>query len=95
MLLAAGWWRRQRSTRRHRFNGESAQSRAWVWKGEWDAVIDDALLFKVRAGQFGNGRTGGPAARRRGSRTSKRCVVTGGNRDWQTSGAAQSAVRYR
>ena len=31
----------------------------WVWKGEWNAVINDALLFEVRVGSSGRDRTGG------------------------------------
>jgi hypothetical protein len=32
----------------------------WVWKGEWNSVVRDNLLFEVRAGQFGANRSETP-----------------------------------
>ena len=54
----------------------------WVWKGEWNAVINDQTFFEVRGGQFGynwpnlpNGT--GPRFEDTGNN-----IITGGNRDW-------------
>jgi outer membrane receptor protein involved in Fe transport len=64
----------------------SQRNSAWVWKGEWDAVVTDALLFNVRAGQFGNEQD----FRRRSSAPRvediETLVVRGGNRDSHSSG---------
>ncbi len=45
----------------------------WVWKGQWDAVLRDRLLFEARAGQFGPGQSGRRGAPTRASRTWRRC----------------------
>jgi hypothetical protein len=61
------------------------QSSAWVWKGEWNAAVNNALLFSVRVGQFGTGqdfRSQSTAPRFEDVDT---LVVTGGNRDSQFS----------
>ena len=44
-----------------------------LWKGEWDAVLTDTLLFDVRVGQFGNEQDWSREARIPDSRTSKPC----------------------
>ena len=67
------------------------QSSAWVWKGEWNAALNDALLFSVRAGQFGNeqdfrSRSTAPRFEDIGT-----LVVSGGNRDSQ-SGATRNQL---
>ena len=57
----------------------------WVWKGEWDAVVSEALLFDVRVGQFGtelDTRARSEAPRFEDIET---LVVRGGNRDTHTS----------
>jgi hypothetical protein len=59
------------------------QSSAWVWKGEWNAAVNNALLFSVRVGQFGTGqdfRSRSTAPRFEDIET---LVVSGGNRDSQ------------
>ena len=67
------------------------QSRAWVWKGEWNGALNDALLFSARAGQFGaeqDFRSRSTAPRFEDIQT---LVVTGGNRDSQ-SGATRNQL---
>jgi len=59
------------------------QSSAWVWKGEWNAAMNNTLLFSVRAGQFGTEqdfRSRSTAPRFEDIET---LVVSGGNRDSQ------------
>src|SRR6185503_1543008 len=62
------------------------QSIARVWKGEWNAALNNALLFSVRVGQFGNEqdfRARSTAPRFEDIET---LVVSGGNRDSQAGG---------
>jgi carboxypeptidase family protein/TonB-dependent receptor-like protein len=63
----------------------------WVWKGEWNAVIDDRLIVDARAGQFGteqawNARNSAPRFE-----DIDTLLVWGGNRDWQSSGRRNQA----
>ena len=55
----------------------------WVWKGEWNSVIKNALFLEARAGGFGSNRPERP----RGADPRFEDVVTlavhGGNRDWE------------
>ena len=53
----------------------------WVWKGEWNSVINDQTFFEVRAGQFGYNW---PNLQRHGPRFEDigNNIITGGNRDW-------------
>jgi hypothetical protein len=58
----------------------------WVWKAEWDSVINDALLFDVRVGQFGSelnwkSRSGLPRFE-----DVETLLVSGGSRDSHVSG---------
>jgi hypothetical protein len=58
---------------------------SWLWKGEWDAVVNGSLLFDVRAGQFANEldlepRSTNPRFEDIGTK-----IVSGGNRDTHTS----------
>ena len=88
--------------RRHRHQREPpiqprTSATPWVWKGEWDAVLNDSLLFEVRVGQFAGEQDLSPVARHRGSRTSTRCssaaaIATGTPARAATSCSARSAT---
>ena len=55
----------------------------WIWKGEWNSVINQRVFVEVRAGEFGTNRhekPNGASARFEDIETG---VVQGGNRDWQ------------
>jgi Carboxypeptidase regulatory-like domain len=57
----------------------------WIWKAEWDSVINNKMLFDIRVGEFGTERPerpNGTSARFEDVITS---LVQGGNRDWQES----------
>jgi outer membrane receptor protein involved in Fe transport len=58
----------------------------WVWKGEWNAVIDDRLIFEARAGQFGTEQDWKARSSAPRFEDIDTLVVQGGNRDWQQSG---------
>ncbi len=58
----------------------------WVWKGEWNAVIDDHLIFEARAGQFGTEQEWKARSSAPRFEDIDTLLVQGGNRDWQTSG---------
>ena len=68
---------------------ESAEStteqlaRGWVWKGEWNSVINDRVFLEVRAGQFGANRPQTPNGSARRYEDVGNLIVAGGNRDWQ------------
>jgi hypothetical protein len=54
----------------------------WVWKGEWNSVVNDKTFFEVRAGQFGYNwpnKPNGTAARYEDTGNN---IILGGNRDW-------------
>lgn len=55
----------------------------WVWKGEWNAVINDASFFEIRAGQFGYNWPNLPNGSAPRFEDTGNNNVTGGNRDWQ------------
>jgi hypothetical protein len=55
----------------------------WVWKGEWNSVINDRLFFEVRAGQFGANRPQKPNGTTARFEDVGNLIVSGGNRDWQ------------
>jgi hypothetical protein len=55
----------------------------WVWKGEWNAAINDTLYFESRAGQFGANRPERPNGAAQRFEDVGNLIVTGGNRDWQ------------
>jgi hypothetical protein len=58
---------------------------AWgrVWKGEWNSVVGNALLFEVRVGQFGANRAQEPNGSAPRFEDIGTLVVSGGNRHWQ------------
>lgn len=57
----------------------------WVWKGQWNAVIDD-LIFEARAGQFGTGQDWNDRSAAPRFEDISTLLVEGGNRDSQSSG---------
>jgi outer membrane receptor protein involved in Fe transport len=57
----------------------------WVWKGQWNAVIDD-LIFEGRAGQFGTGQDWNARSFSPRFEDINTLLVEGGNRDSQVSG---------
>jgi hypothetical protein len=58
---------------------------SWLWKGEWDAVVGDTLLFDVRAGQFANEQDLEPRSTAPRFEDIETLLVRGGNRDWHSS----------
>jgi outer membrane receptor protein involved in Fe transport len=58
----------------------------WVWKGEWDSVINDMLLFEVRLGQFGTEQDWTARSASPRFEDIETLLVRGGNRDWHSSG---------
>ena len=63
------------------------QGHAWVWKGEWNAAVNNALLFSVRAGQFGNRQDFRSRSTTPRFEDIQTLLVSGGNRDTQSSAA--------
>jgi hypothetical protein len=55
----------------------------WVWKGEWNSVINDTLFLEARTGQFGANRPQRPNGTAPRFEDVGNLIVTGGNRDWQ------------
>jgi Carboxypeptidase regulatory-like domain/TonB dependent receptor len=55
----------------------------WIWKGEWDSVVNQRLLFEVRVGEFGTNRPEKPNGTSPRFEDADTSVVQGGNRDWQ------------
>jgi Carboxypeptidase regulatory-like domain/TonB dependent receptor-like, beta-barrel len=55
----------------------------WVWKGEWNSVINDTLFLEARVGQFGANRPQKPNGTAPRFEDVGNLIVTGGNRDWQ------------
>lgn len=54
----------------------------WVWKGEWNSVINDQTFFEVRAGQFGYNWPNHPNGTDPRFEDTGNNIITGGNRDW-------------
>ncbi len=54
----------------------------WVWKGEYNWVVNDAMFFEMRAGQFGYNWPNKPNGTDRRSEDIGNSTVYGGNRDW-------------
>ena len=54
----------------------------WLWKGEWNALLTDAIVFEVRAGQFGWNQDWTPRGASPRFEDIETLVVRGGNRDW-------------
>ncbi len=55
----------------------------WVWKGEWNSVINDRFFFEGRVGQFGANRPQRPNGTAPRFEDVGTLIVAGGNRDWQ------------
>jgi hypothetical protein len=55
----------------------------WVWKGEWNSVLNDKTFFEVRAGQFGYDWPNLPNGDSPRFEDTGNNNITGGNRDWQ------------
>jgi hypothetical protein len=58
----------------------------WVWKGEWNSVVNDSLIFEVRAGQFGTDERLMPRSSAPRFEDIDALLVRGGNRDSQAAG---------
>jgi len=54
----------------------------WVWKGEWNSVINDRTFVEVRAGQFGYNWPNHPNGTDPRFEDTGNNIITGGNRDW-------------
>ena len=54
----------------------------WVWKGEWNSVINDQTFFEVRGGQFGYNWPNHPNGDGARFEDTGNNIITGGNRDW-------------
>jgi hypothetical protein len=54
----------------------------WVWKGEWNSVINDKMFFEVRGGQFGYNWPNHPNGSDPRFEDTGNNIITGGNRDW-------------
>jgi hypothetical protein len=55
----------------------------WVWKGEYNSVINDRTFFEVRAGQFGYDWPNLPNGTEPRFEDTGNNIIEGGNRDWQ------------
>lgn len=55
----------------------------WVWKGEYNWVINDAMFLEMRAGQFGYDWPNKPNGTDPRFEDIGNSTVRGGNRDWQ------------
>ena len=58
-------------------------AQGWVWKGEWNSIINDTVFFEVRVGQFGANRPQKPHGAAPRFEDVGNLIVAGGNRDWQ------------
>ena len=56
-----------------------------VWKGEWNAVVNDRLLFDVRVGQFGTEQDWKSRSDSPRFEDIETLLVRGGNRDWHST----------
>jgi hypothetical protein len=54
----------------------------WVWKGEWNSVLNDRTFVEVRAGQFGYNWPNHPNGTEPRFEDTGNSIITGGNRDW-------------
>ncbi len=55
----------------------------WIWKGEWNHVIDENALFEVRGGEFATVRPERPNGTTPRFEDVSTLKVRGGNRDWE------------
>lgn len=58
---------------------------AWLWKGDWNAMARDSMVFELRAGQFGWEQDWTPRSTAPRFEDLETFVVTGGNRDWEST----------
>ena len=58
---------------------------SWLWKGEWNAVLNDSLLVDLRAGQFANELDLEPRSTAPRFEDIGTLIVSGGNRDTHAS----------
>ena len=58
---------------------------SWLWKGDWIAIVNDSMVFELRAGQFAWERNWTPRSTAPRFEDIETLVVSGGNRDWQNS----------
>jgi len=54
----------------------------WVWKGEWNHVINENVFFEIRSGQFGYNWPNLPNGTAPAYEDLGNNQVSGGNRDW-------------
>lgn len=54
----------------------------WVWKGEWNSVINDRMFVEMRGGQFGYNWPNHPNGTDPRFEDTGNSIITGGNRDW-------------
>jgi len=54
----------------------------WVWKGEWNSVVNDSTFVEVRYGQFGYNWPNHPNGTAPRFEDTGNSIITGGNRDW-------------
>jgi len=55
----------------------------WIWKAEWDSIINQRVFFDIRVGEFGTDRPETPNGTSPRFEDVITSVVQGGNRDWQ------------
>jgi hypothetical protein len=55
----------------------------WVWKGEWNSVVNDATFVEIRGGQFGYNWPNLPNGSEPRFEDTGNSFILGGNRDWQ------------
>jgi hypothetical protein len=58
---------------------------SWLWKAEWNAIVNDSMMFELRAGQFAWERIWTPRSTAPRFEDIETLVVSGGNRDWHNS----------
>jgi outer membrane receptor protein involved in Fe transport len=57
----------------------------WVWKGDWNSVINDRAFLEIRAGQFGANRPEKPNGSSPRFEDVATLSIRGGNRDFQAN----------
>jgi hypothetical protein len=55
----------------------------WIWKGEWDSVVNQRAFFEIRVGEFGTDRRETPNGDFPRFEDVITSLVQGGTRDWQ------------
>jgi hypothetical protein len=58
---------------------------SWLWKGEWNGIVTDSMVFEVRAGGWGTDSDWTPRSTAPRFEDIVTLVVSGGNRDWRSS----------